>query len=299
MILKSRSNINDLLWDNCIANSINSLVYANTWYLDAMAETWDAYIWGDEFVYRAVFPIPNKSKFGLKYIYPPFFIQQLGLFSLDDNIEEYTKLVLAQLEIDFKFIELNLNWKSNFGDRKTNIILSLNKSYDFLLSGFSNNHKRNLKKAQKNIFNYKAAVKVDLIVHTFRNNRGADISTLETSDYQRFINLCSVADSKKLLITRGLFNNDILITGAVFMKFGKRLIFLFSGNSPEGKASGGLFNLLNLVIKEFADSDMLLDFEGSTNKGLARFYKGFGGDEECYYFYKKNNLPKVLKWLKK
>ena len=129
-----------------------------------------------------------------------------------------------------------------------NVILSLNKSYDFLFSGFSNNHKRNLKKAQKTLFNYKSDVKVDSIVHTFRNNKGADILTLETNDYKRFINLCLVADSKQLLITRGLYSNDILITGAVFMKFGKRLIFLFSGNSPEGKASGGLFNLLNLVI---------------------------------------------------
>ena len=119
MIFKSRSNINDVLWNKCIANSINSLVYANTWYLDAVTENWDAYVWETEFEYTAVFPIPNKSKLGLKYVYPPFFIQQLGLFSTDDNIEEYTRLVLAQIEIDFKFTELNLNWKSNFGQVKT------------------------------------------------------------------------------------------------------------------------------------------------------------------------------------
>ncbi len=299
MIFKSRSNINDVLWNKCIANSINSLVYANTWYLDAVTENWDAYVWETEFEYTAVFPIPNKSKLGLKYVYPPFFIQQLGLFSTDDNIEEYTRLVLTQIEIDFKFTELNLNWKSNFGQVKTNIILSLDKHYIELLAGFSNNHKRNLKKAQKKPFTYNSNINVASIISNFRNNKGAEVLTLNSHDYQNLINLCSIADHEKVLVTRGLFNENGLITGAVFMKYGKRLVFLFSGNSPEGKASGGLFNLLNLVIKEFSGSDMILDFEGSNNKGLARFYKGFGGEEENYYFFKKNNLPKVLKWFKK
>ncbi len=299
MIFKSRSNINDELWDNCVANSINSLVYANTWYLDAIVENWDAYVWEEEGVYTAVFPIPNRSKFGLKYVYPPFFIQQLGLFSINDNIEDYTKVALAQLELDFKFTELSLNWKSKQGEIKTNVVLSLNKSYDDLLTGFSTNHKRNIKKAQKANHSYKSDIEVDSIVNNFRNDKGAEISTLKESDYKSFLKLCSIAKEKQTLITRGIFENDVLITGAVLMKFEKRLIFLFSGNSSEGKASGGLFNLLNLVIEEFAGSDLLLDFEGSMNEGLARFYKGFGGEEECYYFYKNNNLPTVLKWLKK
>jgi hypothetical protein len=299
MIFKSRANINEELWNNCIANSINSLVYANTWYLDAIVENWDAYVWEKNGAYLAVFPIPNRNKFGVKYIYPPFFIQQLGLFSINDNIEVLAKEAIDQLEIDFKFTEINLNWRNNQGDKKVNVVLSLSKDYKDLLLGFSNNHKRNIKKSEKYNYDYKSNVKVKSIVRNFRNDRGADISTLKDKDYLDFINLCDIAEEKGVLETRGVFENEVLITGAVFMKYGNRLIFLFSGNSKEGKTSGGLFNLLNLVIKEYADFDLLLDFEGSTNEGLERFYKGFGGVEECYYFYKKNNLPKVLKWLKK
>ena len=299
MIFKSRSNINDELWDSCIANSINSLVYANTWYLDAIVENWDAYVWEEEGIYTAVFPIPNRSKVGLKYVYPPFFIQQLGLFSISDNIEEYSKLALGQLEKDFKFIELNLNWQSNIGETKTNTVLSLESSYEDMFDAFSTNHKRNIKKAQKSNFNYKSNISIASIVSNFRNDKGVGISVLKDGDYKKFAKLCSAATDKQVLITRGIVENDVLITGAVLMKFGKRLVFLFSGNSIQGKTSGGLFNLLNLIIKEFANSDILLDFEGSTNKGLARFYKGFGGEVECYYFYKKNNLPTVFKWLKK
>jgi hypothetical protein len=299
MIFKTRSNIDDVLWNNCVANSINSLVYANTWYLDAVVENWGAYVWEERDVYTAVFPIPNGSKFGVKYVYPPFFIQQLGVFSVNDDIPELTKEALSKLNKDVKFTELNLNWKSEIGDQKTNVVLSLNKPYNDLLSEFSTNHKRNIKKAQKKKYKYNSDIAVQTIVDNFRNDKGVEIVTLEDNDYKNFINLCLIAKKKEVLVTRGVFKGEVLITGAVFMKFGKRLVFLFSGNSNEGKTSGGLFNLLNLVIEEFAGSELILDFEGSTNEGLARFYKGFGGEEECYYFYKQNNLSTVLKWLKK
>tara|TARA_B100000795_G_scaffold268890_1_gene256807 strand:+ start:3683 stop:4582 length:900 start_codon:yes stop_codon:yes gene_type:complete len=299
MIFKSRSNINDKLWNNCIASAINSLVYATTWYLDALIESWDAFVWEKEGIYIAVFPIPNRSRFGINYVYPPFFIQQLGVFSTVGNIENYTEEVLFLLEDKYNFIELNLNWKSGKGEERTNLILKLNKSFDQLKQNFSSNHKRNIKKSKKHNFIYRANIEVAHIIKNFRIDKGAEISIFREQDYHNFLNLCEVARNQSLLITRGLFEGDKLISGAVFIKFGNRLIFLFSGNSDKGKVSGGLFNLLNLVIEEFSGSNLILDFEGSSDEGLKRFYAGFGGNEENYFFYKKNNLPKVVKWLKK
>ena len=72
MIFKSRAHINDELWNSCIANAVNSLVYGTTWYLDAIIKNWDAFIWEEDGRYMAVFPIPNRSKLGVKYVYPPF-----------------------------------------------------------------------------------------------------------------------------------------------------------------------------------------------------------------------------------
>jgi hypothetical protein len=83
------------------------------------------------------------------------------------------------------------------------------------------------------------------------------------------------------------------------MKFKNRLIFLFSGNSKEGKDSGALFFLLDAVIKMYANSGFVLDLEGSQNDGLKRFYEGFGATEENYRHYKCNNLPNILRRFKK
>ncbi len=83
------------------------------------------------------------------------------------------------------------------------------------------------------------------------------------------------------------------------MKFKSRIIFLFSGNSKQGKDSGALFFLLDAVIKMYAKSGFVLDLEGSQNEGLNRFYTGFGALEENYRFLKVNNLPRPIKRFKK
>jgi hypothetical protein len=91
----------------------------------------------------------------------------------------------------------------------------------------------------------------------------------------------------------------MLICGGVFMKFKNRIIFLFSGNSKQGKDAGALFFLLDSVIKMYANSGFVLDLEGSQNEGLNKFYSGFGALEENYRFLKINNLPNFLKRFKK
>jgi hypothetical protein len=65
-------------WDDCIKNSVNSMPYAFSWYLDIVVEQWNALILND---YEAVFPLPTRKKYTFTYAYTPSWIQQLGLFS--------------------------------------------------------------------------------------------------------------------------------------------------------------------------------------------------------------------------
>ncbi|MDP4600608.1 MAG: hypothetical protein NWS84_05650, partial [Polaribacter sp.] len=72
-------------YDLCIENSIQSRIYAFSWYLDIVADHWDVLVLND---YEAVMPLPWKKKFGLKYITQPYFCQQLGIFSKEEISEE-------------------------------------------------------------------------------------------------------------------------------------------------------------------------------------------------------------------
>ena len=68
----------------CIEKSIQSKIYAFSWYLDVVTENWSVFVYKD---YNAVMPIPWKKKFFIKYGYPPFWLLELGVFSLDDKVD--------------------------------------------------------------------------------------------------------------------------------------------------------------------------------------------------------------------
>jgi hypothetical protein len=78
-----------------------------------------------------------------------------------------------------------------------------------------------------------------------------------------------------------------------------RIIFLFSGSDEKHKDKHALTMILDNVIREFSETQYTLDFEGSDNDGLARFYKGFGGTEVFYPELKYNNLRGLFKFIYK
>ena len=53
------------------------------------------------------------------------------------------------------------------------------------------------------------------------------------------------------------------------------------------------------MIKEFAGKPLLFDFEGSDIQGVKSFYEKFGAVNQPYFHYHHNQLPGILKLLKK
>ncbi|MAW64695.1 MAG: hypothetical protein CMD18_00710 [Flavobacteriales bacterium] len=293
-----RSQIEDDKWNECILKSTNGLVYGLTWFLDELTSNWSGFVVEKKGLYESVFPVPLRRKFGVRYVYPPFFIQQLGLFALKYSHQE-ERIAISLMKDKFKFIELNLNYKSEEGESKTNLVLKLAVDYSTIQRSYSKNHLRNLKKADKLGLKLENEVLPEHIISLFKSDRGLSLETYSSFDYQNLLNLCSKARDENALFTIGVTLNSMLICGGVFMKFKNRIIFLFSGNSKKGKDVGALFLLLDAVIKMYANSGFVLDLEGSQNEGLNRFYSGFGALEENYRFLKINNLPNVLKRFKK
>jgi hypothetical protein len=68
IIYLERHEIDISKWDRCIVNAPNGLIYARSFYLDAMAENWSALVSDD---YQYVMPLTWNKKFGIKYLYQP------------------------------------------------------------------------------------------------------------------------------------------------------------------------------------------------------------------------------------
>jgi hypothetical protein len=58
-----------------------------------------------------------------------------------------------------------------------------------------------------------------------------------------------------------------------------------------------MFYLIDKIIVEYSPGNLVLDFEGSNDASLARFYKGFGAKESSYLTLKINRLKFPYKTL--
>ena len=298
----NHSEIDKTKWDNCIANSFNGIIYAYSWYLDVLCESWDALIMGD---YEYVFPITYRKKYGIHYLYQPFFNQQLGVFTTKKLSEEIVDAFISAIPDKFKYIHINLN-KFNKLSRndfkyKSNITceLYLIGSYEEIRKNYSENLIRNIKNANKNKLIISNEVSPEQIINLFRKNKGKEIKNLKENDYEKLKKLFSVIQSKGKGHIWAAFKDDKLCAGIFFIESNNKIIFLFSGSNKLAHKTGAMSFLVDSFIQKNAQRNLTLDFGGSNNANLARFYKSFGSKEYSYLQIKKNNLSWIIKWIKK
>ena len=103
-------DIDKLKWDACITNASNGLVYAYSFYLDAMAGNWDGLVLGN---YEAVMPITFRKKYGITYLYQPAFCGNLGVFAATIT-ESLTNNFLNAVPKKIKYWDIYLNFGNNF-----------------------------------------------------------------------------------------------------------------------------------------------------------------------------------------
>ncbi|OFX74816.1 MAG: hypothetical protein A2X12_04400 [Bacteroidetes bacterium GWE2_29_8] len=287
-------NIDRSKWDRCIRSSINETIYAYSWYLDFVCDSWDALVEDD---YISVFPLVFKTKFGVTYIYQPYFAQQLGLFSLKTISVSKTNEFLQSIPYKFKYVDFCLNTYNRTSlteytiSEKVTYQLDLINNYDVIYKSFSNNNKRNIKKSAKHNVNISQDVLPIDIIKIFRKNRGKTVIKWGDTQYESLKKILYFFLRNNCLKMYGAYNDkNTLIAGAFFVFSANKAIFLFSGNTPEGKEKGAMFAIINEFIKEFSSTNVTLDFEGSDDTNLARFYAGFGSQKTIYNHLKRNHL---------
>ena len=276
-------------WDECIAQSPDGMVYAWSWYLDVVHPGWEALVEND---YEAVMPLTGGKKYGINYLFQPFFTQKWGVYGKNVVDNEKIEEFLEAIPEKFKFAEFRIDHYQVENHR--NIELSLSQEYSVLAENYHSNTKRDLAKAKKENLKVVEDAEPSAIIELFRKNRGSDIKKWGDKEYNRLLNLVESAKNHNSCLVLGAHNADNqLVAGAFFMISHKKIVFLFSGADESNKELHGLSFLLDFVIEKYSGTDYVLDFEGSDNDGLARFYKGFGGKEIFYSGLEFNKLNKI------
>lgn len=280
--------IDKVKWDACVTSAINAMVYGESWYLDIVCPGWDGLVLGN---YEAVMPLPHRRKWGMKYIYQPPFTQQLGVFGNGD-----ADTFLAAIPKDFRLADLQLNYYNKLNESKgivrPNLVLALNSPVINLRKNYSENTRRNIRKAIDAGLKNEPPATVEEIIALFRQYRGSSIDTLREDEYQLLRQVCKAAASRSILeLTSNCSAEGNLLAGAIFLRSAHGWIFLFSATHPDGRQSGAMPALIDRFIEKHAGENTLLDFEGSSDPNLYRFYKSFGSREIVYLQLRINRLP--------
>lgn len=290
-------------WDRCISQSPFAIVYAFSWYLDRICPHWDALIGGD---YQYVMPLVNRRKYGFRYIYQPFFTQQLGVFSDQQVVPEIVDQFLEAIPKPFRLVDMNLNLgnavqSANFAfGHYTTFHLSLRPEIAEIRSAYNSNTRRNIQKAIQNKVSVSQFSDVQLFIEFTRKNlkeKSPEVKLVHYSALGEVIRYALSNNSGEIYVAR---NPEGKLLAAVFFPRTKTIcIYLAASSSEEGIGKSAMFLLIDTFIQNNAGNNLVLDFEGSNIQGVARFYAGFGALPQTYYSVHQNRLPAFLRVFKK
>ena len=302
------SEIDPEKWNQTVRNSLFSTVFAEYEMLDLLTGdgTWDALVLRH---YEAVMPLPFRKKGVLKYVYTPFFMPQMGIFSdyelTGSEIDRFMNEVANRYVLSDVLLNKMETAQNIYDDYYVSYFLDLQSPYNELFSNFHENTKRNIKAGEKGLCQVTVGEEqIGDIIDLFRHNRGHEEAVhYQEQDYEILEIVANILSNRGLLEIYGIRTPEgKLAAGALFVKDGIRRWFWFSGRDNEQSRYKPMFLLLNNYIRDHAGTGIHLDFNGSKNPNVARLYKGFGGIIYCIPFvrrYKNTFWRFVLKLIGK
>lgn len=280
-------------WDLAIKLSVNHMGYAYTWYLDIVSPGWEALVSDD---YEYVMPLPVKRKYKIPYLTQPTLTQQLGIFSQNVIDKEIIRQFIKR--IPYYSYQINLN-ECNFNSealKQTNFILKTDKSYENIVQKYSKNTIRNIEKAHKNKLIIKEHLSVDEFLSLF-SAVNPDDKGLINNIYKPIL---TIGKEKEMIRICGAYTTENEIVSGLSLFFtGNRIVCLLLASNETGKKTSAMFLLIDHLIKSFATSNKIIDFEGSMIDGVARFYKGFGAENHPYFILKKMRPAFLIKTIQR
>ncbi len=268
-------------WDNAMSLCSNRLCYAYSWFLNIVSPNWEALVSED---FNFLMPLPVKRKYKIPYIVQPHLAQQLGIFSALEIDDKVLQVFIKNIPYYSYEINLNENNKHEEVICKKNYILKLNEPYSILKAQFSKNTIRNIAKAKNRKVSIQKNIALELYLDFYYSIEKEFISS-EKTVLQKL--LTEGIERKQVILYGALDIESQLIAAVCIFITEQRLTYLFPVSDNTGKQSSAMFMIINELIKEYAEKDVLLDFEGSQIEGIARFYKGFGAVNQPYYVLKK------------
>ncbi len=280
-------------WDQMIDSDPNRCIYARYEYLNLLCDQWSAIVLND---YHAVWPLPWRKKWGMRYYYQPAFVQQLGLFGSTSDAE--LALMVDAMKRFALLGDLTFHGQQHYLyallplQRRPNFVLPAYRGITYIRSEYRSAFRKSLQKASGHPLLYRNDLDHEWVIRQYQASYGARMPQVSTSDYAHFIQLCDHLHQEKNCLVRFVSTADHHepLAAVILLRDGKRLYNICNIISDQGRDLGANHWLFDQVLEEFSEQDYLLDLEGSSLPGVAFFYASLGAINEPYYLYERSPL---------
>lgn len=269
-------------WDEWVDQLPDENIYMQSNYLSATTDEWLVLV-NDH--HLPVMPVPVYEKLGVKRALQPQFNR--AFYLPKEQIEE----VVNFLQDNFKSFEFNFHTQHQTD--KTYQVLNID-SYSP-----KENARRMVKKAIKQGYKIRTFSSYREVLKIFEETTLDKIDSLQSGDMKYVYELCKVLSEVDQLLVKGIFLEDELVGGGLYLKNKSRLTYLKGAAYKENKKNGAMFLMMDAVINEIKGEFTIFDFGGSSVPGVAGFYKKFGAEDRYCIKIEKDNLPAWFKWLQR
>ena len=287
-------------YDSCIDESLQSRIFAFSWYLDVTVEHWQVAVLND---YEAVMPLPVRQKFGISYVYPPFWILELGIFSkgpMDDSV------FIEKIKDEFRWIELRLNSSNTFdfnldvGLKMQYQQLSLSETFDQIQNSYRKDRKKDLRKAKESGLVVKWDDDSNHLIDLFKKSIGKRTSNITESDYKNLREIIRTCSKKGLGRILSVYaEDDSLVASSFVLLYKNTCTILVSATDFSNRNNGANTFLIDTLLRHYQDHFEFFNFGGSSIQSVGEYFKSFGANTVDYPFIAWKKHPKLFKLLGK
>jgi hypothetical protein len=251
-------------------------------------------------------PLTQGHKFGIDYLYQPYFTQQLGIFSSSPITPTVVTEFLKAIPRKYRYVQIQLNsditiqhTDFTFATRKT-FILDLTPSAIELTSNYHRNCRRNIQKAEHAGLLVKQGPSPAIFTRFIKNNLDRQLTGTRKTFYPTLLRITSESIQQSAGEIIGIYSHTgELVAAGWFVTILGRCLFQVCASTQKGKENQAMYMLENDMIGKYAGSPLVFDFAGSNIPGIAYFNSGFGSTAIHYPVITRNLLPWPVRWLKK
>lgn len=279
-------------YSQCLENSEQRKYSATKDFLDITApKQWELLVYND---YEAVMPVPFVRKYGVKIVHNPKLCQQLGIFSIKDDVNlneqfldylETHYLIRAYPFNDVNKLRTKLRIKKNF--------LIYPETYEKVYARYSPKRKRKLRLDEEVLKHSEVkTVSYDEVKSFIESNI---IGLDKESDLAGFMKIYETSYRLKYLRFLAFYYHNRIINVIATYSDCNMVALLGNFSDKEYIKLSGASVLIDQMLKETIDTH-IFDFEGGDIPNIEEFFRGFRPELRPYGFIEssKKDLFKKL-----